>query len=280
MRNFIEFRRYRNLLTSMQISTVRLKHSFTLYLPKYVSYHSKTLFTSLCNNIVAEQEHHPCRLESIKTFSTTSSLTKSKDRGKDKKKISNPQHINIHEMKEVVDVEKLTTQLDKVIEKLQENFVKNVSLRTATGSLEELMVPFDGEQYLLQELVQISRTPKLVTLNASAFPQVIPDIMEVLAKSQMNLNPQQDGTMIYIPIPKVTKEYRESLAKSAKSFFIKCRDDIKDVRTRQIKKLKNIEKLPEDVCFRVQGYIEIFTNQYIAKAEKLLENKQKELTGT
>ncbi|KAK2587047.1 hypothetical protein KPH14_011001 [Odynerus spinipes] len=182
-------------------------------------------------------------------------------------------------MGQVLDVAKLTMQLDNVLEKLKNNFIKNVSLRTAAGAIEELTVTFDGSQYLLQELVQISRTPKLVTLNASAFPQVIPNIIEILSKNQMNLNPQQDGTVIYIPIPKVTKEYRENLSKSAKSFFIKTRDDIKDIRTNQIKKLKNLEKLPQDTFFRVQGYVEILTNQYISKAEKILETKQKELMG-
>lgn len=80
-------------------------------------------------------------------------------------------------------------------------------------------------------------------------------------------------------ICRVTKEYRETLSKSAKSFFIKCRDDIKDIRTQYIKKVKNVDKLPQDTSFRVQEYIEVFTNQYIQQAEKILETKQKELMG-
>ena len=37
--------------------------------------------------------------------------------------------------------------------------------------------------------------------------------MKTLQGSGMNLNPQQDGLRIYVPIPKVTKEYREKLVK-------------------------------------------------------------------
>lgn len=134
-------------------------------------------------------------------FSTTCALAKAKDRGKDKKK-QKTQHIDFSEMEQVIDVSKLTSQFDRAIEGLKDNFVKYLSVRSNIGALEELHVKFEGTDYTLQELAQISRKPKLIVLDISVFPQAIPNILNSLSKNQMNLNPQQDGTTIYVPIPK------------------------------------------------------------------------------
>lgn len=65
------------------------------------------------------------------------------------------------------------------------------------------MVDVDGEEHTLQEVAQISRkNPKTVVINMAVFPQAIPGALKALTESGMNLNPQQEGTTLYIPIPK------------------------------------------------------------------------------
>lgn len=60
----------------------------------------------------------------------------------------------------------------------------------------------DGEEHTLQELAQLTRkNPKMVVVNMAVFPQAIPNVLKALQKSGMNLNPQQEGTTLYIPIP-------------------------------------------------------------------------------
>ncbi|XP_076227762.1 mitochondrial ribosome recycling factor 1 isoform X2 [Nomia melanderi] len=103
--------------------------------------------------------------------------------------------------------------------------------------------------------------------------------MDVLLKSNMNLNPQQEGTVLYLPIPKVTKEHREKLAKTAKAYFMKSKDKFTDVRNKYIKKVKGKENASSELIFRVETYISNLSREYISNAEKLLEAKQKELRG-
>jgi ribosome recycling factor len=72
-----------------------------------------------------------------------------------------------------------------------------------TGSIETLPVSLEGKEYELQELAQIVRkNPKTIIINMSAFPQAMPAALQSIQKSGMNLNPQQDGTTLFIPIPK------------------------------------------------------------------------------
>jgi ribosome recycling factor len=71
------------------------------------------------------------------------------------------------------------------------------------GSVETLPVSLDGKEYELQELAQIIRkNPKTIVINMASFPQAIPSALQSISKSGMNLNPQQDGTTLFIPIPK------------------------------------------------------------------------------
>ncbi|KAG4076506.1 hypothetical protein HA402_005969 [Bradysia odoriphaga] len=95
----------------------------------------------------------------------------------------------------------------------------------------------------------------------------------------MNLSPQQDGTTIFIPVPKITKEHRENLSKNAKTLFIKCRDSIKDAQNSVVKKLKNQKDISQDDNFSIQGQVVSIAEKYIAEAEDILEVKQKELQG-
>lgn len=76
-------------------------------------------------------------------------------------------------------------------------------MRSTTGAIESMPINLDGKEYTLQELAQIARkNPTTVILNLSTFPQAIPNVLQALSKSGMNLNPQQDGTTLFIPIPK------------------------------------------------------------------------------
>ena len=48
------------------------------------------------------------------------------------------------------------------------------------------------------------KDPKRLVIDASSFPQAAANIMTAIREAGMNLNPQQDGLRIYVPIPKVS----------------------------------------------------------------------------
>ncbi|XP_069672678.1 ribosome-recycling factor, mitochondrial isoform X5 [Periplaneta americana] len=152
--------------------------------------------------------------------------------------------------------------------------------KTDKGSIETLSVNFEGKEYELQELAQIVRkNPKTIIVNMTAFPQTIPATLEAIAKSGMNLNPQQDGTTLFIPVPKVTKEHRENLAKSAKALFVKCKDSIREVQNKFVRNVKNNTNISQDLAYNVQEQIIALGDQYVSEGEKIYEAKHTELIG-
>lgn len=202
-------------------------------------------------------------------------------KGKDKKKDSkNPQKVVVNEeqIASVVNLDNLKSQMEKCLATMKDEFAKNLSLRSTTGAIDTLKVSADGKDYELQELGQIVRkNPKTIVINLIGFPQLIPNVLQALSKSGMNLNPQQDGTTVFIPVPKVTKEHREMLAKNAKALFIKCRDCVKDTQNEYIKKVKRKADISADLNHSIQGQIIAIGDKYVAEADKLLHAKQHEL---
>lgn len=205
---------------------------------------------------------------------------KSKDKGKDKKSKGGKVEINPAMMSELLPVEKLKERCNAAIEKMKEDFAKNLSLRSTTGSIESLSVKFEGKDYELQELAQIVRkNPKTIVINFSSFPQAIPDALKAINSSGLNINPQQDGTTLYVPVPKVTKEHREALAKNAKALYIHCRDSVKDVQNDYSKKLKKQTGVSEDLIFNVTKQMNAMCEQYLNEAKNIYEAKHVELVG-
>lgn len=88
---------------------------------------------------------------------------------------------------------------------LRVEIIKHVPifLNNFLGSIENLQVEFEGETYALQEIAQIGRKgPQLLVVNLTSFPTVIKDVLKAITNSGMGLNPQQDGTTLFIPVPK------------------------------------------------------------------------------
>lgn len=218
----------------------------------------------------------------IVSLNFTRNYAKGKDKKKEKSSSKKPVKIEINEeqLKNIINIDSMNKQMQKSLDTMRDEFIKNLSLRSTTGSIEALKVKIDGKEHELQELAQITRkNPKTIIVNMIAFPQTIPTVLQAIQKSGMNLNPQQDGTTLFIPVPKLTKEHRENLAKSAKTLFIKCRDSIKDTQNTIIKKVKRQEDISIDENHQVQNQVTAIADKYIADAEKLLDAKQAELIG-
>lgn len=235
----------------------------------------------LSKNTLARKFQVPAIVQKPATNSLTV-ISRSYAKGKDRKKESKHKAVIINEaiLSQAINVEDLKLQMDRVVEKMKDDFVKHFTLRTSLGVLDTLPVEFDGTDYTLQDLAQIGKkNPTMYVIDLSSFPQVIPDVLKSIKASGLGLNPQQDGTTLFIPVPKITKDHRETLSKNAKAAFIKTRDSLRDVQNKFIRALKNKDGLSEDVVFSVKEQITFLADQRIAEAEGILKTKQEELKG-
>ncbi|EEB18752.1 ribosome recycling factor, putative [Pediculus humanus corporis] len=213
------------------------------------------------------------RLQFIHTSYTNPA--KGKNIKKDKKKTV---IIDENELNEYLNFEKLIDDINRPIESFKDDLIQQVSLRSSIGAIENTKIVYDGNPYTIQDLAEINKkNPKMFVLDFSCFPDAIGTVVKTFQESHLNLNVQQEGTKLIVPIPKVTREHRELLAKKAKMYFVKCKDSIREVQMKYTKKLNNVEKLGSEVKFRITEQLVALGDKHIKIAEDMLKNKQNEL---
>jgi ribosome recycling factor len=96
----------------------------------------------------------------------------------------------------------------------------------------------------------------------------------------LGLTPSNDGRVIKIPIPPLTEERRKQLARVVKKLGEDCKVSIRNVRREGNDDFKNLEKdkkISEDELRRAQDQVQKLTDKYIAMAEQVSAQKEKEV---
>ncbi|XP_044296073.1 ribosome-recycling factor, mitochondrial isoform X1 [Varanus komodoensis] len=124
---------------------------------------------------------------------------KAKAKGKAQLRVN----INPSLVEDIIDLEEVSEEMHSVVKALQEEFSKNVSIRTSPGALDHLTVQTKDGKFPLNQLAQVSvRSSQLIVVNMSSFPESTAAAIKAIRESGLNLNPEADGSIIRVPIPK------------------------------------------------------------------------------
>ncbi|XP_052259709.1 ribosome-recycling factor, mitochondrial-like [Dreissena polymorpha] len=153
-------------------------------------------------------------------------------------------------------------------------------MRTNIGMYGKLQVKTPDGSFPLNQIASIiQKTPSLVVVNLAKNSHYIAEVLSTLRNSGMNLNPQQEGqSLVYLTIPKVSREHREQLAKNAKAIFNKTKDSLNKVYSKFSKKTSSINR--EDEKQLADKKLLAMKNAAQVAAEKQLKAKTEELLKT
>ena len=112
-------------------------------------------------------------------------------------------------------------------------------------------------------------------------PEAIKSVLEAISASGMNINPQQEATMIYLPIPKVTREHREILAKNAKVLLNNAKDELNHAYASFSNYAKKQKKagISEELIFNTCENLKVLIDKKVAECEAICNTKVNELLG-
>uniref|UniRef100_A0AAA9TUT6 Ribosome-recycling factor, mitochondrial n=3 Tax=Bos TaxID=9903 RepID=A0AAA9TUT6_BOVIN len=159
--------------------------------------------------------------------------------------------------------------------------VRHFATKKAKGALDNITVVTADGKLPLNQISQISmKSPQLILVNMASFPECTAAAIKAIRESGMNLNPEVEGTLIRVPIPKVTREHREMLVKLAKQNTNKAKDSLRKVRTNAINKVKKSkDKASEDTIRLIEKQISQMADDTVAELDRHLAVKTKELLG-
>lgn len=163
---------------------------------------------------------------------------------------------------------------------LENEFAKLRTGRASTSLVDGIMVEYYGTPTPLNQLASVSvpdaRTITIQPWDKGAFA----DVDRAIQKSDLGLNPVNDGKLIRINIPPLTEERRKDLVKVAKRYTEDAKVAIRNVRrdlNEQLKKLEKDKEITEDELHKGQDEVQKITDDHVKKCDEVLAAKEKEI---
>ena len=183
----------------------------------------------------------------------------------------------------VFSCDELKKRMDGALETLSKEFLGLRTSRASTALLEPIMVDaYEGSKMPLTQVSSISTPePRLITVQVWD-KALVSKVEKAIRESGLGLNPAADGQLIRVPLPELSQERRQEIAKIAGKYAEQARVAIRNIRRDgmdSLKKLKKESEISEDEEHRFSHDVQVLTDDYIKKVDQHLAQKEKDLLG-
>ena len=171
-------------------------------------------------------------------------------------------------------------RMSKSVESLKTELTKLRTGRAHTSLLEHITVEYYGSEVPLTQVANISVADARMLTVTPWEKQMVSVVEKAILNSGMGLNPASAGEVIRVPLPPLTEERRKDMIRVVRQEGEGARVAIRNIRRDvlgDIKTLLKEKEITEDDERRAQDDIQRLTDKYIAQADKLLEEKEKDL---
>lgn len=172
------------------------------------------------------------------------------------------------------------SHMEKSVEALRRDLASLRTGRASPALVERIMVDYYGTPTPLHQLASISSPEPRLLLIQPWEKSLLPALERAILKSDLGLNPANDGRMLRLPIPPLTEERRHQLVKLMKRRLEEARVALRNIRREAMESLRGAEKekvLSQDEARRAQEQLQKLTEAFITDAERLGQNKEAEI---
>ncbi|MFQ5863960.1 MAG: ribosome recycling factor [bacterium] len=182
---------------------------------------------------------------------------------------------------EIKDIYKDAEQrMQKAVENTRFELTKIRTGKASPALLDTIRVSYYGSMVPIKQVASIS-TPEARLLTIQPWEKtLIGEIEKAILKSDLGLNPANDGTVIRLPIPQLTEERRKDLVRLCNKLGEEGRIAIRNVRrdaNDQLKKKEKNHEISEDQYHTAVNEVQRITDKYIKQVDEILENKEAEI---
>ncbi len=152
--------------------------------------------------------------------------------------------------------------------------------RANPAVLDKVKVDYYGAPTPVNQLAAVSVTEARTLTIQPWDMSVLKPIEKAIQKSDIGINPMNDGKLIRLVFPPLTEDRRKEIVKDVQHIAEDTKVQIRNVRRDTIEKLKAMKKkgeLTEDDLKLGEKKTQDLTDKYIKKTEKISADKQKEI---
>ncbi|EWG11988.1 MULTISPECIES: ribosome recycling factor [Cytobacillus] len=146
--------------------------------------------------------------------------------------------------------------------------------------LDRITVDYYGAPTPVNQLAGVSAPEARLLVITPYDKTILGEIEKAILKSDIGLNPSNDGSVIRLAIPQLTEERRKELVKVVKKESEEAKVAIRNVRRDANDDLKKLEKNGEITEDDLRGFsddIQKLTDDHISKIDELTKEKEKEI---
>lgn len=171
-------------------------------------------------------------------------------------------------------------KMKKAVKALEDEFKTIRTGRASAALFENIRVDYYDQKVPLNQVATISIPEARLVVIQPWDRSVLSGIEKAVQKSELSVNPNNDGKVIRINIPPLTEERRKELVKVVRNIAEKNRVSVRNIRRDANDELKNMQKsseIGEDQSKRGQDEIQKLTDRYIGEINSIVESKEKEI---
>ena len=171
-------------------------------------------------------------------------------------------------------------RMQKSVASLETAFNKIRTGRAHPSILDGIMVSYYGADTPLNQLANVNVEEGRSLVVNPWEKSMIGEIEKAILKSDLGLNPSNNGESIRVPMPPLTEETRREFTKQAKHEAENARVAIRNIRRDANSDLKELEKekeISEDELHRAEEQVQKITDKYIDTVEASLATKEQDL---
>ena len=171
-------------------------------------------------------------------------------------------------------------RMEKTINALKDEFNTIRTGRASASLFDKVRVDQYGEKTPLSQVANIAIPEARMVVITPWDKSLIGEIEKAIQRSELGLNPSNDGKVIRIAIPPLTADRRKELVKQAKTIAENSRVAIRNIRrdgNDELKKQQKDGSITEDELKTTEDSLQKTTDKFIAEINKIFEDKEKEI---
>ncbi len=183
-------------------------------------------------------------------------------------------------MSEIVDLTVAERRMQGALDAVRREFSTIRTGRANPSILDRVEVEAYGTRMPLRSAANVS-VPEPRLLVVTPFdPGTLKAIERAIDRSDLGLNPQNDGKVLRLPIPELTEERRRQLIRLARQYAEEGRVSVRNVRRDEMRDLHELKKegeISEDDERRAEAELQQLTDAYVKRIDAALAEKEAEL---
>jgi len=171
-------------------------------------------------------------------------------------------------------------RMQKSLVSLDDAFKKIRTGRAHPAILDSVMVSYYGTDTPLNQLANVTVEEGRSLIVSPWEKPMIGEVEKAIMKSDLGLNPSNNGDTIRVPMPALTEETRKEYTKQAKAEAENARIAIRNIRRDANSDIKDLEKekeISEDEQRRAEEQIQKITDKHISTVESSFQTKEADL---